>query len=54
MGKPTRGASLEMKIRSSVLKMTSEGAEMPIEHMSLNFRMGTQLEIEIYQTAAYR
>lgn len=40
MGKLMRCVSLEAKIRSSVLKMTSEGVEMPIEHMSLNFRNG--------------
>ena len=38
MGKPMRGASLEVKIRSSVLKMTSGGVEMATEYMSLNFR----------------
>lgn len=38
MGKPVRGASLEVKVSSSVSKMTSGGVEMATEYMSLKFR----------------
>lgn len=35
MGKPKGGASLEVKIRSSVLTMTSRGVEVATEYASL-------------------
>lgn len=42
MGKRKGGESLEVKIRSSVLKMTSRGVEVEIEDVSLEFRNENQ------------